>query len=153
MKYTLPEYIFLLAVSGCIICIGNAVGYNINIAQSLPGIAILLGISCVGIALHIFSWGKLKKFPIIGWITLIGVLISMPVSPISSFVIEKTQHIELLAITTIVLAYAGISLGKDILKLKQVGWKIAIVSLFVFGGTFLGAAVVAHIMLSVQGLI
>ncbi len=153
MKYTLPEYIFLLAVSGCIICIGNAVGYDINITQSLPGMAILLAISCAGIILHMFSRGKFKKFPIIGWITLIGVLVSIPISPISAFVIEKTQHIELLSITTVVLAYVGISLGKDMVKLKQVGWKIAIVSLFVFGGTFLGSAVVAHVMLSVQGLI
>ncbi|MDL2259533.1 hypothetical protein LJB99_01465 [Deltaproteobacteria bacterium OttesenSCG-928-K17] len=153
MKYKLPDYIFLLCVSGIMINIGNAVGYKINAVESIPGILILLGIILAGVLIHLAMPGKLKSFPIIGWITLVGVLLTVPGSPVSAYIVEQTSKINLLATATPVLAYAGISLGKDMAKLKQVGWKIALVAILVFGGTFLGSAVVAHTVLKLQGLI
>lgn len=153
MKYKLPDYIFLLCVSGIMINVGNALGYKINMVESIPGILILLGIILAGVAIHLAMPGKLKSFPIIGWITLVGVLLTVPGSPVSAVIVEQTSKINLLATATPVLAYAGISLGKDMAKLKQVGWKIAVVAILVFGGTFLGSAVVAHTVLKLQGLI
>lgn len=153
MKYKLPEYVFLLCLSGIMINIGNAFGYKVNVIESIPGILMLLGIILAGVIIHLVAPGKLKSFPIIGWITLVGVLLTMPASPFSAVIVAETSKINLLATATPVLAYAGISLGKDMTKLKQVGWKIAVVAILVFAGTFMGSAVVAHTVLKLQGLI
>ncbi|HIT03733.1 MAG TPA: DUF340 domain-containing protein, partial [Candidatus Caccocola faecipullorum] len=37
--------------------------------------------------------------------------------------------------------------GKDIDALKSQGWKIVVVGLFVFVGTFIGSAVIAEVVL------
>ena len=151
MKLSFSESILVLAVSGVIINIGNAVGAKVNFMESLPGLLILFGIIVAGMAL-----GRLipiRNFPDIGWMTLVGILISMPLFPYSSQVLEYTGKVNLLATATPVLAYAGIALGKDMGLLRKVGWKIAIVSIFVFIGTFVGSAVIAHLVLKLQGLI
>ncbi len=153
MSYKLSDYVFLLAVSGIIINIGNSVGYNFGFMESLPGIAILFGIIMLGVLIHLVVPGKLKTFPIIGWITLIGVGLTLPWSPTAAYVVEQTSKVNLLTTATPVLAYAGISLGKDMASLKRVGWKIAVVAILVFGGTFLGSAVVADFVLRLQGII
>ncbi len=150
MKYRLPEYVTILSISGIIIIIGNAINMFVRgdyssfsvipsgLIESIPGVLILLGIILAGVGLHlIMPEGPMKRFPIIGWITLVGVLLTIPQSPAAAQVV----------------AYTGISLGKDMDKLKQVGWKIAIVAFLVFGGTFLGSAVVGHTVLKMQGLI
>ena len=151
MKLSFSESILVLAVSGVIFNIGNAVGAKVNFMESLPGLLILFGIVAAGLAL-----GRLvpiRNFPDIGWMTLVGILVSMPLFPYSPQVLEHTGKINLLATATPVLAYAGIALGKDMGLLRKVGWKIAIVSIFVFIGTFVGSAVIAHLVLKLQGLI
>ncbi len=166
MKYRLPEYVTILSISGIIIIIGNAINMFVRgdyssfsvipsgLIESIPGVLILLGIILAGVGLHlIMPEGPMKRFPIIGWITLVGVLLTIPQSPAAAQVVAYTGKVDLLVTATPVLAYAGISLGKDMDKLKQVGWKIAIVAFLVFGGTFLGSAVVGHTVLKMQGLI
>ncbi len=149
----LTDYIVILCIAGTIIVLGNAIGFDFSIAESIPGVLILLGIVLASVILHLILPGPFKKFPIVGWITLVGVLVSMPASPVAAQVIEYTGKINLLTTATPVLAYAGISLGKDMAKLKEVGWKIAIVAVFVLAGTFLGSAVVSHTVLKIQGII
>jgi uncharacterized transporter YbjL len=46
------------------------------------------------------------------------------------------------------MAYAGLALThREFSMFKQTGWKLVIVALLVFTGTFIGSAVVAHVML------
>jgi len=48
---------------------------------------------------------------------------------------------------TPVLAYAGLSLAKDIPLLRALGWRIVVVSLVANVGAFLAAAVISEIFL------
>ncbi|MDO4786820.1 MAG: DUF340 domain-containing protein [Fretibacterium sp.] len=151
MKLNFAESFLVLVVSGIIINIGNAVGTRTNFMESVPGMLILLGVIVSGMAI-----GRLipiRNFPDIGWMTLVGIVISMPLFPYSPQVLEYTGKVNLLATATPVLSYAGIALAKDLGLLKEVGWKIAIVSVFVFIGTFVGSAVIAHVILKAQGII
>lgn len=151
MKLSFAESVLLLAISGIIINIGNTVGTPVNFMESVPGMLILFGVVVAGLGL-----GRLipiRNFPDIGWMTLVGIVISMPFFPYSPQVLEYTGKVNLLATATPVLAYAGIALGKDMGLLKNVGWKIAVVSIFVFIGTFVGSAVIAHLILKMQGII
>ena len=46
-----------------------------------------------------------------------------------------------------ILAYARLTVGKDIGVLRTQGWRIVLVGLFVFIGTFMGSAVIAELVL------
>ena len=58
-----------------------------------------------------------------------------------------------LGTTTPILAFAGLSVGNKIQKLKNLSWKVFIVAIAVFIGTFFGSAIVSHIILKLQGII
>lgn len=101
-----------LAIAAVISTICNMIGYKTSFMESLPGMLIL-------------------------WISLIGSLLASPISPVSAVIIKYTSVISLNAITTPILAYAGIIIGKDWGAFKEVGLKGIIVSIFVIVGTFL----------------
>ena len=64
MKLSFLESVLVLAVSGIIINIGNAVGAKVNFMESVPGLLILFGIIVAGLVL-----GRLipiRNFPDIG---------------------------------------------------------------------------------------
>ena len=111
------------------------------------------------IALALVGWllskhVKIKlESPTVIWISVLALLISSPIFPGNQWVASVTKHVSFMAITTPVLAYAGLSLGKDITKFKELGWRIIIVSLLVFTGTFVLATLFAQIMLHLNGTI
>jgi len=49
-----------------------------------------------------------------------------------------------MALTTPILAYAGLSLAKDIPAFRRLGWRIVVTSLLASTGTFLFAAIIAQ---------
>ncbi len=66
---------------------------------------------------------------------------------------EYTNSVNFLGTTTPILAFAGIAVGTQVDRLKQLSWKLVVVAFAVFLGTFFGSAVVAEIVLKIQGLI
>lgn len=58
-------------------------------------------------------------------------------------------------ITTLgcILAYAGISIGKDMDAFKKTGWRIVVLACVIFIGTYLGSAVIAEVILKALGQI
>ena len=58
-----------------------------------------------------------------------------------------------LALATPILAYAGIYTGKNLDALKQTGWRIVVLAIFVMIGTYVGSAVIAEIILRLLGQI
>ena len=69
------------------------------------------------------------------------------VSPIADYAIEQIGKIGLLPLCTPILAYAGISIGKDVDTFKKQGFAIVVVAIFTFAGTFLGSTIIAQIIL------
>jgi hypothetical protein len=59
----------------------------------------------------------------------------------------------LISLTTVLLAYAGISMGKDLGDFKKVGVKGVIVTFFVIFGTYVGSALIAQVVLMYTGMI
>lgn len=115
------------------------------------GVAILAGIATIGAVISSLPYAN--KFPMVFWVSLVGVLISLPGMPGQPWVIEKTSHITFLATTTPVLAYAGLSLGKDLGAFRRLSWRIIPVALAVTAGTFICATALAQIVLHLEGLI
>ena len=93
------------------------------------------------------------KLPMVFWVSLVGVIASLPAMPGQEWIIKQTSQVTFLATTTPVLAYAGLSLGKDLGAFRRLSWRIVPVALAVTAGTFICAAAVAQFMLHLEGVI
>lgn len=147
---TIIEWIEILIIFSIMTTIGNYVGYNHPIQESLIGMFMLCIISLIGLIIEKVSpW----NIPSILYISIIGLVLALPLSPISSTLIYYTSKVDLISITTILLAYAGIAMGKDLKEFKKVGLKGVIVTCSVIFGTYFGSAIIAQGVLSYSGLI
>ena len=79
-------------------------------------------------------------------------MVSIPGFPGGDVVISYTKQVSFLALTTPLLAYAGLSVGKDMEAFKALSWRIIPVALAVAAGSFICATVLAEIMLSLEGV-
>lgn len=150
MLKNIQEWTLLLGVFGLIALIGNWAGYDILPLSALPGMVVLLLICLAGFILRELIP---INFPSIAYISIIGVLVSMPWMPGSGKVVEWTSQVELLALATPILAYAGIAIGRSWTDFTKLGWKTLIVATLVMIGTFIGSALIAEVILRFQGII
>lgn len=150
MKKWIDQILVLLLV-GVISLIGNYIGFKVPIVQGLIGMFLLVAITVLGMAL-----GKLVpiKLPVVFWISVIALLITSPVNPYGA-VLDKQffGKINFMALATPILAYAGLALGKDLKLFKQLSWRIVLVAIAVYTGTFVGATMLAQIVLKATGMI
>jgi len=145
------EYLKMLIVVGILILIGQRFGYGIAIMPALPGMIIVILISFLALTIK-DSFPDLK-FPAFAWASLTALILSMPFMPTADLFLKYTNEVNFLGTTTPILAFAGISVGNKIEKLKKLSWKVFIVAVAVFIGTYFGSAIVAHIVLKMQGII
>ena len=150
MLKNIQEWTLVLLIVGAITLIGNWIGYDVMPVTAIPGILVLILISIIGLIL-----GKLipVQIPAVAYISLIAIIVSIPGVPGAEKVVEWTTQVNMLAITTPILAYAGIAIGRSWADFRKIGWKSIIVGICVLLGTFLGSAVIAEIVLRWQGVI
>jgi|SRR5699024_8682769 len=146
----IQEWTWLLVIFGFVSLFGNWAGYGVLPMSAVPGMVVLILICLVGFILQDVIP---LNFPSIAYISIIGVVVSMPWMPGSEKIVEWTEDIELLALATPILAYAGISIGRSWADFKQLGWKSILVACLVMFGTFIGSAIIAEIILRLQGII
>ena len=120
---------------------------------TIYGLAALWLISMVGllVSLVLKKVSVLNRFPILGWVSIFSIIFCLPGMPFSSLIIKSINSVDLLAITTPILTYAGISVVNRMSELKQTSWKILIVAIAVFIGTYIGSATIAQIGLTIMG--
>ena len=109
---------------------------------------ILAAFVAVSIGVAKLTRGKLPALIVL--ITL-GALLTSPISPIAGWLLEVSASVDFLAMITVMLAIAGLSMGKDLPMLKQIGWKIIPVGIVVIGATFLVSTLIAQLMLGLIG--
>ena len=141
----------ILVIVCIMILIGQWVGFGIAPWDALVGMLLILVISQV--ALIIKAALPKVKFPAFAWASLLALVLSMPFMPTAKWFLAQTGQVNFLGTTTCILAFAGISVGAKIHALKKLSWKVFIVAIFVFIGTFFGSAIIAQIVLKIQGLI
>ena len=141
----------MMIVIALMILIGQKIGFNFPIIEAIPGIILVVIVAML--ALIIKDLLPNLKFPAFAWATMIGLILSMPFMPTAEFFLEYTNKISFLGTTTPILAFAGISVGNKIPQLKKMSWKILVISLVVFTSTYFGSAIIAHIVLKIQGII
>ena len=157
----LSKVVLYVAILGFVIYVGNFINYSVSKTADSPpfdGVGAFWGLVVI-MALSVGGWmlGKYVKLkmesPTIIWICALALLITTTVFPGNQWITNVTKNINFMATTTPALALAGISLGKDILKFKSLGWKIVVVSLLVLTGTFILSAVFAQTVLTLNGTI
>lgn len=147
----ISETIFLLILVAIIMAAGNSVGYKVDFITSLQAVGILVIISVAGFFISKIPY--FSKFPIILWVSIVAAVVSSPIFPGHEIVVQLTDKVSLLAVCTPVLAYAGLAIGKDLALFKSISWRIIPVSLAVFSGTFIFAALIAQVTLHWEGVI
>jgi hypothetical protein len=149
-KETLSDCLFILVITGVLGLVANLVGYKGNPMVDFMGSALLVIIAFVGILIaHVPG---LKKLPVVFWVSIFAVICSVPEIPGTAWIVQETNHINFLATTTPILAYGGLSLGKDIPAFKRLSWRIVPVALMVASGSFICATIMAEVMLHLEGI-
>jgi hypothetical protein len=171
MKTNLLHVFGMLLVAAVMVLCGNAIiyvkahpegSYVDSVVRALPGMAILIAFTLAGVLCkrHIPL-----QLPAAAYIVTIGCILSIPGAPgstgavsefmntLSGTIMKYVNEINFMSLTTPVLAYAGLSLAKDLDALKESGWKLVIVAVFVFVGTFVGSALIADVVLRMTGQI
>jgi len=169
MKIRMKELLGILIIAALLILCGNSIiavkadpeaGYVATFVKSIPGMLILMAFTVAGVLCKRYIPIKL---PAAAYIVTIACILSIPGVPGSSSSLSSSMNtssgtimgyvgqINFMSLTTPVLAYAGLSLAKDLGALKATGWKIAVVSIFVFIGTFIGSALIADVVLKLTG--
>ena len=150
-KYFVQQLGLLLMVS-VIIILTNVIGYKMPVKDSIIGVLLLSAISLIGLIISKFM-SRFVKLPSMMYVSLLGLLLACPVSPVKDIVVETTTPVAFLAPATALGAFAGISLGKDLKDFIKMGWKLVLITLFVITGTFIFSALVADIVLKMTGAI
>lgn len=148
--FTLPETTLVLIITAFLSLVANALSSNIPFLDAVPGMVILIAISLAGIiAARVLPGG----IPAVAYITTLGCILTYPGFPGSEIVNMYMKKVGFLALCTPILAYAGISIGKDMDAFKKTGWRIVVLACVIFIGTYLGSAIVAEVILKALGQI
>lgn len=140
----------MLVIIGVITLVGNAIGYGISPVEAAPGMGLIVAIGLVSLFLGRYLSLELPSF---AYAMVIAFLLSIPYSPVQDLVLSLTEPVNFLATTTPILAYAGLSIALQVTRMREVSWKLVVVAVFVFFGTFFGSAIISQIILSLQGII
>ena len=146
------ENLVVILITGFISWVGNFIYSkgNVGLVETIPGMLILMAIAVAGLTIA----QCVPKIPAVIWITVIGILLAMPYNPVTSgFVVDQVNKIQMLPLATPILAYAGVTMGKNWEDFKHIGWKGILIACFVMFGTFIGSALVAQVVLSVTNVI
>ena len=93
------------------------------------------------------------KIPAFAWASLLALLLTTPWSPVADTLLDLTAQISSGQVGTVILAVAGISIGTKLDDIKRLSWKMILVAIVVFCGTFFGSALIAQGILKLQGIV
>jgi len=143
----ITESAIVLVIVAAITLLGNWIGYGYSLTEALPGMAVLVSICILGVLANKFIY----NLPTVLYVITFGMIITMPGVPGNALFAGWVSKVNFLALTTPILAYAGVGIGKDLPALKRTGWRIVVVSLFVMTGTYVASAAIAHFVLKMLG--
>ena len=136
-----PERAIAWIVTGTLALIGNWLAYGNAPLDALPGLTIMLATVAVGYVLYRLTGSRI---PAVCWVSLVGMIGTYPGVPYAAAIAAWSGKINFLALTTPMLAFAGLSIAKDIPAFRRLGWPIVVTSLMANAGTFLGATLIAQ---------
>lgn len=151
----------VLIVSGLFMVVANwistfrAAGEVVGPLGGLPGILIMFVPAVLGFLVYDFMSNKFPKvnIPALLYASFFGIIMSLPIFPGSAYMVAQVDKFGVLPMCTPILAYAGVSIGRDLDNFKRQGLGIVCTALMAFVGTYIGSAVIAQIVLKLTGAI
>lgn len=128
------------------LCTGMIANKSLSVSVAI-GYLIIVGLVLLGMGLAKLT----RKISAVIWITTIGAYISSPWFFAGDWFATNVASINVLSIATVMLTLAGLSLGKDISLLKEIGWKIIPVGLVAITASFLLSSLIAEFTLGFWG--
>ena len=147
---TILEKMFSFVVAGLISTAVCIAGYGVAPLEAFLGCGCIVIITILGILIARVVPGHL---PMVFWVSILAIFVSTPISPVADFVTYYVGKVDFLALCTVVLSYAGLTIGKDVGMFKRMSWRIIVVALAVYTGTFVFATLIAQFMLHLEGVI
>ena len=133
----LAEIFQVLIITGVMSLVANTVGTKNDLMQAIPGMGILIP----------------GKIPGVAYVVTLGCILTYPGFPGSDFINASVKNVGFLQLCTPILAYAGIAICKDLDVFAKSSWRIVLVSVVVFIGTYIGSAIIAQVILKSIGQI
>ncbi len=134
----------VMAAACAVAWVANTVN-GAGLIEALPGMLILYVMTMIGLVVTRYAPFYL---PGVAWVSLVSILLTLPWVPGSAWLVDQLGAVSFLAIVTPVLAYAGLALStRELAMFRQAGWKLVLIALLVFTGTFVASAVIADLLL------
>lgn len=132
-----------------------AVVHIVSVGSRIPELAKSSAISFVMVVLAIILKNLVKKpnLPGFAWATLVAFVFTLPISPISDFIVNGMGAFSFGLVGLPLLAFAGIAVGDQLEVFKKLSWKIVIISFIVMASTYFASAGISNIVLAVRGMI
>ncbi|MEJ6550541.1 DUF3100 domain-containing protein [Corynebacterium sp. USCH3] len=143
----MPLWLSLTIISAAGVVVSTVLSGTFSWNMILTFLAISV-LTAVGIGVAKLTRGKI---PAIIVVITVGTLLTVPASPVASWLLEISASVDFLAVITMMLSVAGLSIGKDIPLLRQIGWKIIPVGIVVIVSTYLASTVIAEGVLQIIG--
>ena len=124
------------AIVCALIWTGNLVATQSAGLRSALGVPVLYAVVLTGMFL-----AKRAPFylPSVAWISFVGIVLTLPFMPGGTALASVVSTIDVLPAATPCLAYAGLALAeRDMVTFRRAGWRLGVVSILVFAGTYLG---------------
>jgi hypothetical protein len=137
----IAEWFIAWAITAAMALAGNRVGFHTPMGDALPGMAIIFAATAIGFAIYRLIGSFI---PVVCWVSLVGMAATFPSMPYSADIAQLTAKVNALALITPILAFAGLSIAKDIPAFRRLGWPIIVTSFMANAGTFVGATLIAQ---------
>ncbi|RMQ47239.1 Membrane protein [Pseudomonas cichorii] len=127
--------------AGALALIANYVGYKTLSADALTGMGIMIFCAFAG---ELLCNLLRRKIPAVCMVSLVAMFLTSPACPFAAEITRLTSSINMLAVITPMLTFAGLSIAKDLPAFRRLGWRIVLVSFLANFGTFIGAVLIAE---------
>jgi putative effector of murein hydrolase LrgA (UPF0299 family) len=134
----------LVIVAALALMLGNWITYHVYPGNAVLGMAIVVAVAFLG---ELLKRAIPLPIPAVFWGTLVGMALTAPYWADANWTAASTGKVNFLALATPLLAYAGLSVAKDLATFKALGWRILVVSLVANAGTFILASLIAQLLL------
>lgn len=121
--------------------IANYVGYKTLSGDAFAGMGIMIFAVFVGEGLcALFK----RKLPAVCMVSVVAMFLTSPACPWAAEITRLSNSVNMLAVITPMLTFAGLSVAKDLPAFRRLGWRIVLVSFLANLGTFIGAVLIAE---------
>ncbi len=131
-----------------LVLVGNWVATGVSAWDALPGIAFLWAACLVGVLLSRYVPIYVPTIAYIGTLTLI---LTIPGVPGSKELLAAVNKVNFLALATPIIAFTSLSIAKDLDDFRRAGWRIVVAALITLFAVFISAAIIAEVVLRLQG--